>query len=98
MIKQQTSERDVATEVGPMTVQAPARPGQELSLSPVAEHTAWSTRGIKVLVTRLVAACAGIAVLWYSRQQIVGTAAGLFWAGVILVVIAALMLAGLTPL
>jgi hypothetical protein len=97
MIKQQTSERDVATEVGPMTVQAPARPGQELSPPPVAEHRAWSTRGIKVLVTGLVAVGAGIAVLWYSRQQTDGTAAGLVWAGVILVVIAVLLLAGLTP-
>ena len=40
---------------------------------------------------------AGIAVLWYSRQQTDGTAAGLVWAGVILVVIAVLLLAGLTP-
>src|SRR5260370_11983224 len=65
--------------------------------APVAEHQAWSTRGVKVLVSGLAALAGGIALLWYSHKQTGDTATGLVWAGIIVLSIAALLLAGLTP-
>jgi hypothetical protein len=80
-----------------MTVQAPARPAIELVPSQVAEQAAWSTRGIKVLVTGLVGVGGAAALLWYSGQQTGGAKTGVIWAGVIVLVIALLLLVGLTP-
>jgi regulator of protease activity HflC (stomatin/prohibitin superfamily) len=82
-----------------MTAQAPVRTSHEPvpAPAPVAEHQAWSTRGVKVLVTGIAALLAGVAVLWYSHKQTGDTAAALVWAGVIVLIIAALLLAGLAP-
>jgi hypothetical protein len=80
-----------------MAVQTPVGTGHPPAPSPVAEHQAWSTRGIKVLVSGVVALLAGVAVLWYAGKQTGSTATALVWAGIILVVIAAALLAGLTP-
>ena len=80
-----------------MTAQAQAGAGQGLAPRPVAEHQAWSTRGVKVLVTGVAAVLAGVALLWYSGKQTGGAATALVWAGIIVLIIAAFGLAGLTP-
>jgi regulator of protease activity HflC (stomatin/prohibitin superfamily) len=63
----------------------------------VAEHTAWSTRGIKVLVAGIVGVAAAIALLLNARTQASATATALDWAGGILLIAAVLLLIGLTP-
>ncbi len=80
-----------------MTAQASVSTSHEPAPAPVAEHQAWSTRGVKVAVSGVVAVLAGVAVLWYSHKQTGGTATALVWAGIIVLIIAALLLAGLTP-
>ncbi len=80
-----------------MTAQAPVRTGHQLAPAPVAEHQAWSTRGVKVLVSGLAALAAGVALVWYSGKQAGDTATALVWAGIIVLSTAALLLAGLTP-
>jgi regulator of protease activity HflC (stomatin/prohibitin superfamily) len=80
-----------------MTVQAPVAAGHELAPVQVAEQAAWSTRGIKVLVAGVVGVGGGAALLWYSGHQTAGAKVGVVWAGVIVLVIAAGLLLGLTP-
>ncbi|MGN6175770.1 MAG: SPFH domain-containing protein [Streptosporangiaceae bacterium] len=80
-----------------MAAQASLRTGQELAPAPAAEHAAWSTRGVKVLVAGVAALLAAVAVLWYSGKQTGDTATTLVWTGIIVLIIAALLLAGLTP-
>jgi len=72
-----------------MTLQAPVRTGHQMTPSPVAEHQAWSTRGVKVLVSGVVALLAGVAVLLYSGKQTGGAATALVWAGILLLITAA---------
>jgi len=79
-----------------MTAQAPVRTGDRLAAVQVAEHRAWSTRGIKMLVAGVTAVLAGLAVLWYSGKQAGDAATALVWTGVIVLIIAAGLLAGLT--
>jgi len=78
-----------------MTAQAPVSTSH--APAPVAEHQSWSTRGVKVLVSGVAAVLAGVAVLWYSHNQAGDTATALVWTGIIVLIIAALLLAGLTP-
>jgi hypothetical protein len=80
-----------------MAAQASLGTGQELAPAPVAEHAAWSTRGVKVLVAGVAVLLAGVAVLWYSGKQTGDIATNLVWTGIIVLIIAALLLAGLTP-
>jgi len=82
-----------------MTVQAPVSTSHVLAPAqvPVAERQARSTRGVKVLVSGVVAVLAAVAVLWYSGRQTDGTKTALIWAGVIVLIIAVPLLAGLTP-
>jgi regulator of protease activity HflC (stomatin/prohibitin superfamily) len=84
-------------EVVRMILQTPVETGHQLAPSPVAERQAWSTRGVKALVSGVAAVLAGVAVLWYSGKQTGGTTTALVWAGIIMLIIAALLLAGLTP-
>jgi hypothetical protein len=79
-----------------MTAQAPARAGRAPAAA-VAEQQAWSTRGVKVLVSGAAAVAAGVAVLWYSGRQTGDAKTALIWAGVVVLVVAALLLTGLTP-
>jgi hypothetical protein len=85
-----TAQAPVSTRHEPAPAPAPAS-------APVAEHQAWSTRGVKILVSGVVALAVGVALLWYSHKQTGGTATALVWAGVIVVIIVGLALAGLTP-
>ena len=80
-----------------MTAQAPVSTRHQPAAAPVAETRAWSTRGVKVLVSGLAAVAAGVTLQWYSGRRAGDTATALVWAGVIVLVAAALLLAGLTP-
>ena len=80
-----------------MTTQAPVRTEQRPAPAQLAEHTAWSTPGIKVLVAGIVGVAAAIALLLNARTQASGTATALDWAGAILLIAAVLLLIGLTP-
>jgi len=80
-----------------MTAQARASTSQELVPAQVAEHQAWSIRGVKVLVSGVAALSGGVALVWYSGKQTGDAATSLVWAGIIVLIIAALLLAGLTP-
>jgi len=82
-----------------MTVQAPVSTSHAPAPAqvPIAERATSSTRGVKVLVSGVVAVLAAVAVLWYSGRQTNGTKTALIWAGVIVLIIAGGALAGLTP-
>ena len=82
-----------------MTVQAPVSTSHATAPAqvPIAERASSSTRGVKVLVSGVVAVLAAVAVLVYSGKQTDGTKTALIWAGVIVLIIATGALAGLTP-
>jgi SPFH domain / Band 7 family len=80
-----------------MTAQASVSTRHEPAPAPVAEQRARSIRGAHALVAGAVVLAGGVAVLWYAHKQTGGTQTALVWAGVILLIIAALLLAGLTP-
>jgi regulator of protease activity HflC (stomatin/prohibitin superfamily) len=80
-----------------MATHAPVRPEQQSAPVQIAEQRAWSTPGIKVLVVGIVGIIVAVAVLWYSHKQTGGAATALIWAGVIVLIAAILLLAGLTP-
>jgi SPFH domain / Band 7 family len=79
-----------------MTAEATARPSRGAAPA-IAEHQARSTRGVKVLMTGGAAVLAGAAVLWYSGKQTGDTKTALIWAGIIVLILAGLLLLGLTP-
>jgi regulator of protease activity HflC (stomatin/prohibitin superfamily) len=80
-----------------MATQAPVRTNQLPVPAQVAEHRAWSRPGIRVLVAGVVGALAAVALLWNGDKQTGGTATALVWVGVIVLIAAMLLLAGLTP-
>ena len=80
-----------------MATQAPVRTDQQSAPAQIAEQRAWSTPGIKVLVAGIVGIIVAVAVLWYSHKQTGGAATALVWVGVIVLIAAILLLAGLTP-
>ena len=82
-----------------MTVQAPVSTSRAPAPAqvPIAERASSSTRGVKVLVSGVVAVLAAVAVLVYSGKQTDGTETALIWAGIIVLIIATGALAGLTP-
>jgi regulator of protease activity HflC (stomatin/prohibitin superfamily) len=80
-----------------MALQTPVGTGQQLVSAPVTERLARATRGVTVLVSGVVVLLAGVAVLWYASKQTGGAKTALVWAGIIVLIIAALSLAGLTP-
>ena len=80
-----------------MALQTPVGTGHPLEPVPVAEHPARATRGVKVLAAGVAAVLAGVALLWYAHKQTGGTTTALVWAGVLVLIIAVLGLAGLTP-
>src|SRR5437660_250122 len=84
-------------EVVRMALQTPVEAGHQLAASPVAEYQARATRGVKVLVASIVAVLAGVAVLVNANKQTGATTTALVWVGIIVLIIAALGLAGLTP-
>jgi regulator of protease activity HflC (stomatin/prohibitin superfamily) len=80
-----------------MATQAPVRTNQLPVPAQVAEHAAWSRPGIRVLVAGVVGMLAAVALLWNGDKQTGGTATALVWVGVIVLIAAMLLLAGLTP-
>ena len=80
-----------------MTAQASVRTRHEPVPAPVAENQARSIRGAYALAAGAAALAGGVALLWNAHQQTGGTATALVWAGIIVLIIAGLLLAGLTP-
>jgi regulator of protease activity HflC (stomatin/prohibitin superfamily) len=80
-----------------MAVQTSAGTGQQLAAPPVAEYRARATRGTKVLVGGVVLVIAGVAVLVNANKHTGATTTALVWLGILLIIIATLGLAGLTP-
>jgi regulator of protease activity HflC (stomatin/prohibitin superfamily) len=80
-----------------MATQAPVRTDQQVAPLQVAEQRARSTPGIKVLVGGIVAVLGAVALLWYSGKHTDGARTALIWVGVIVLIAAILLLAGLTP-
>ena len=80
-----------------MATQALASTDRQPALARVAEREAWSKPGIKVLVAGVAGVLAAVAVLWIAGKQTGGTAAALVWVGIIVLIAAGLLLAGLTP-
>ena len=80
-----------------MAVQTSAGTGQQLAAPPVAEYQARATRGTKVLVGGIVLVIAGVVVLVNANKQTGATKTTLVWLGILLIIIAAAGLAGLTP-
>src|SRR5260370_20193189 len=62
---------------------------------PIAERRAWLMRGVKVLVAGVVAVLAGVVVLVASGRRAGATKTGRVWAGVLVLVPAGVLLAGL---
>jgi regulator of protease activity HflC (stomatin/prohibitin superfamily) len=80
-----------------MTAKAPASPGQELALRQVAEHEAWSARGVTVLVSGIVALLAGVVLLVLGIRWHPGAGSvTLIVIGVLLLIAAELAFHGLT--
>ena len=80
-----------------MAVQTSAGTGQQLAAPSVAEYQARATRGTKVLVGGIVLVIAGVVVLVNANKQTGATKTTLVWLGILLIIIAAAGLAGLTP-
>ena len=80
-----------------MATQAPVRTDQQVAQVQVAEQQARSTPGIKVLVAGIVGVVGAVALLWYSGKHTGGATTALIWLGVIVLIAAILLLAGLTP-
>ena len=80
-----------------MATQAPVRTDQQVAPVQVAEQQARSTPGIKVLVAGIVGVVGAVALLWYSGKHTGGATTALIWLGVIVLIAAILLLAGLTP-
>jgi regulator of protease activity HflC (stomatin/prohibitin superfamily) len=80
-----------------MATQAPVRTGQQPTAAQVAEQKARSAPGIRVLAAGIVAVLAGVALLGTATKQTGGTATALVVLGIVLLIAAALLLSGLTP-
>ena len=82
-----------------MSVEAPARAGQQPDSVPIAESAGWSVPGVRVLVAGIVMLLAGI-VLLALGVSLGPNAAGpiaLIWAAAVLIIAGYLALRGLTP-
>ncbi|MGH3202085.1 MAG: SPFH domain-containing protein [Streptosporangiaceae bacterium] len=79
-----------------MATQAPASTGQQAVQ--VAEQKAWSTSGIRVLVAGVVGVLVAAALLSFSGQHTGGARTALISVGVVVLIAAILLLAGLTPI
>jgi SPFH domain / Band 7 family len=82
-----------------MATQVPVKTSQPAGVAPaqVTEQPARSTPGIKMLAAGVAGLAAAGAVLWSASRQGDGTAIALDWTGVVLLAVAVLLLAGLTP-
>ena len=80
-----------------MSTQALVSESRQPAAGQVAEHHAWSVRGVKVLMLGIAITAAGIAVLWYAGKHGGDAGTGLTWAGVIVILIGGSLLGGLTP-
>ena len=75
----------------------PVSPGRDLTSPPVTEREAWSASGVRVLVTGIVVALVGAAVLIVDLPRTSGaTRTILTWIAVLLLMAAGLAFSGLT--
>ncbi|MGO8956121.1 MAG: SPFH domain-containing protein [Streptosporangiaceae bacterium] len=81
-----------------MASQVPVAERTEHNVQQIAERPAWHLPGIRMLVLGLALLAAGIVLLQRAGSQSHDVALALRWAGAILIVAAALDLAGLTPI
>jgi hypothetical protein len=80
-----------------MATQAPVRTGQQPVPVQIAEQSARSAPGIKVLAAGIVGILAAVALLGIASKQTGATTAALVVVGIVLLIVAALVLSGLTP-
>ena len=82
-----------------MTVRAPASASHVLAPAPVpvSERQTRSTPGVRILVSGVAAVAAGVAVSLYSGRETGDAKTAMIWAGILVPIIAAAGLAGLTP-
>jgi SPFH domain / Band 7 family len=86
----------VASRV-PVSRVGPVSPGRELTSPPVTEREAWSASGVRVLVTGIVVALVGVAVLIVDLPRTSGaTRTILTWIAILLLIAAVLAFSGLT--
>ena len=81
----------------PVSRVGPVSPGRDLTSPPVTEREAWSASGVRVLVTGIVVALVGVAVLIVDLPRTSGaTRTILTWIAVLLLMAAVLAFSGLT--
>jgi regulator of protease activity HflC (stomatin/prohibitin superfamily) len=80
-----------------MATQAPVRTDQQPVPAQIAEQRARSAAGITVLTAGIVGVLAAIALLATSSKQTDGTKTALIVLGIVLLIAAALVMSGLTP-
>ena len=81
----------------PVSRVGPVSPGRDLTSPPVTEREAWSASGVRVLVTGIVVALVGAAVLIVDLPRTSGaTRTILTWIAVLLLMAAVLAFSGLT--
>jgi regulator of protease activity HflC (stomatin/prohibitin superfamily) len=80
-----------------MATQAPVRTDQQPVPAQIAEQRARSAAGITVLTAGIVGVLAAIALLATSSKQTDGTKTALIVLGIVLLIAAALVISGLTP-
>jgi regulator of protease activity HflC (stomatin/prohibitin superfamily) len=81
-----------------MASQVPVAERTEHDVQQMTERRAWHLPGIRMLMLGLIMLVGGIVLLQRSGSQTPGVKLALVWAGVIVVVAAAGVLAGLTPI
>jgi len=80
-----------------MATQAPVRTDQQSAPVQIAEQAARSAPGIRVLVAGVVGVLAAVAVLVIANKRTGAGATALVWVGVVVLIAAVSLLAGLTP-
>jgi len=80
-----------------MTQDVSLTAGVALSAPQISERTAWSMRGVKMLVLGIAALIAAGFAIWRSSLQTGEAKTALAWAAVLLVIIGVLLLRGLVP-
>src|SRR5215475_2980726 len=71
--------------------------GHAASQQPLDERPGWSLPGIPMLFAGLIIVAAGGVLLWLASRYHGGTAAGLIWLGIIVLLVGSGIFGGLTP-
>jgi regulator of protease activity HflC (stomatin/prohibitin superfamily) len=81
-----------------MASQVPVAERTEHNVQQMTERRAWHLPGIRMLMLALILLVGGIVLLQRSGSQSPGVKLALVWAGVVVIFVASLLLAGLTPI